>query len=413
MQIVQFGDTLKIFGDDLKTHGGKIPVGTWRVAFSPTSGHSLVSVNDLSVKDNKIYGEHEKKVSKIVRKFTSSNRSLGVILSGRKGIGKTMSISMLSQELAKLSIPTILVQDNFPGLPDFIESIEQEVLVVFDEFEKKFPVDRDDSYEKDACNQTDFLSLFDGISSTKRLYAVTVNETRELSNFMLGRPGRFHYHIKYTDLSIESILEYLKDNLSVELSEGDLKKISQTAFIRNFNFDMLRALCEELNFGSGIEETFEDLNFSDSNRGEESEDADFSFYFSVSELEQGSENDQEFLKGLRNSGLDFSQEEEGIIKMSVNGGSINWATNSALADIWRGTGVFSSLDLNFSFDLQKADYTHSGLVFPADALTFNNAVCNYPDSDYQGVMTLPEKALVFLKVSPSKRFTGGTSNKAF
>lgn len=283
MRIISSGSRYMVFPDDINTHD-QLPAGTYRVNFSQNSGFSLERVADLKVGDEKLYGPHKAKMNKVLQRFAESSRSMGIILSGHKGIGKTLSLRILAEDS---DLPVILVDQGYPGIVEFIDSIEQETLVIFDEFDKHFPVS-----SNEVVSQENFLSLFDGLSAHKRLYAITANRTNHISEYLLNRPGRIHYHFKYSRLSDEEIRSYLEDNVPGISSETIIKVISVAAYAR-VNFDILRALSFELRMGSSLSEALEDLNF-ETDRGNRvkfqihtREHGDVSFYTNTQELLSG------------------------------------------------------------------------------------------------------------------------------
>ena len=85
---------------------------------------------------------------------------LGVILSGDKGIGKSLFSKMLGIKAKESGIPVILVDEYIPGIANFLDDIEQTVMVLFDEYDKTFD-------EKKYNCQAEMLSLFDGMSAGK------------------------------------------------------------------------------------------------------------------------------------------------------------------------------------------------------------------------------------------------------
>ena len=134
---------------------------------------------------------------------------MGVILSGPKGVGKSMFARLLAEAGKKSNLPLLIVDTPAPGIEDFISSIHQECIVLFDEFEKTFKTDKDSDYSP----QDNLLSLFDGIDDGKKLYIITCNDTRGLSPFLLNRPGRFHYHFMLSTPTGDEVREYMNDNL--------------------------------------------------------------------------------------------------------------------------------------------------------------------------------------------------------
>lgn len=253
MKLIKSGNTFKIYGDDLQTFD-KLPAGTYKVQFGPMSGFYLEQLDDFVQKEEKIYGNHLEKISKVLRSYQSVDRSLGVILSGNKGMGKSLFTQLLAQEVIKLDLPVIMVAQPFPGIADFLDSIDQECLVIFDEFEKVFSKEGGNGESQNAL-----LGLFDGTSQKKRLYAITVNELSKVSDYMVSRPGRFHYHLRFDYPTADEIEIYLKDKLSPEYY-SEIRQVIAFANRVNLNYDSLRAIAFELNQGYSFSSAISDLN---------------------------------------------------------------------------------------------------------------------------------------------------------
>ena len=178
---------------------------TYQVGFNKMSGFFLTAHPDLTVIEEKVYGNHEKKADKVLNAFKNVNRNFGVILSGQKGIGKSLFARVLARKSLAQGYPLIIVDQYIPGIANFIASIDQEVLVLFDEFEKSFGKCSDN--ERDP--QEEMLSLFDGVNGGKKLFIITCNKSSDLNEFLINRPGRFHYHFTFSNPSPEEIEEYL------------------------------------------------------------------------------------------------------------------------------------------------------------------------------------------------------------
>lgn len=262
MKIVKTGSTLRIFGDDLETFD-KLPAATYKVCFHPMMGFYLEQVTNFVSTEEKIYGSHAEKIEKVLRSYAKFNRSMGLILSGKKGMGKSMFVQLIGEEVVKRDIPVILVTKAYIGIADFIEEIDQECLVIFDEFEKMFGSNRNGYGQPQQSDkvesQDNLLGLFDGISQKKRLYAITVNDLHRVNDFMLSRPGRFHYHIRFDYPSAPEIEEYLRDKVGEE-HHGEIKHVVSFANRVKLNYDSLRAIAFELNEGYTFKSAISDLN---------------------------------------------------------------------------------------------------------------------------------------------------------
>lgn len=143
MQIVNTGSIYRIYDNSVQT-SDKLPAQCYQVDFNPQAGFYLTKYDDIKISE-KIYGVHLQKVQKVLNSFKIVNRNLGVILSGDKGIGKSLFAKLLAEEGIKEGYPLIIVNCYYPGIADFLTSIQQEVVVLFDEFDKTFSGKRDDS----------------------------------------------------------------------------------------------------------------------------------------------------------------------------------------------------------------------------------------------------------------------------
>ena len=142
MNIVNAGNQFQVYGEDVKTYR-QLPVGSYNVEFHKMRGFFLTERSDLTVTEEKIYGDSEYKVRKVMRSYYLSDRNFGVLLSGQKGIGKSLFVRLVAQKAIESGLPVIVVSSAVPGLAEFISSIDQNCVVVFDEFEKTFAKQED------------------------------------------------------------------------------------------------------------------------------------------------------------------------------------------------------------------------------------------------------------------------------
>ena len=263
MKVIKTGGSYEIFDNELETYD-MLPVQSYVLRCSPLRGFYLESYSGIEIKEQKIYGVHIEKAEKVLRSFKVFDRNLGVILSGDKGIGKSLFAKLLAIKAMDRGIPVIVIDNYYSGLAAFIESIEQEVVIIFDEFEKVFgaernsdPYDDDDKYP--SSNQSKLLSLFDGMASGKKLFVITCNRVNYLDENLIGRPGRFHYHFVFDYPDAQEIREYLTDKLQEEYY-GEIDEVIRFAYRVKLNYDCLRAIAMELNTGVGFREAIGDLN---------------------------------------------------------------------------------------------------------------------------------------------------------
>lgn len=252
MNIVQSGNRYQVYGEDVQTFKD-LPARTYGVSFHPMQGFSLVNHNDLEINEDTVYGLHAYRAEKVLKSFEVANRNFGIILSGRKGIGKSLLARMIAKESMKRDMPVIIVDTAYPGIASFLASIQQEVTIIFDEFEKTF------APNSDGNPQVEMLSLFDGIDNGKKLFVVTCNSIQNLNEFFINRPGRFHYHFEISCPSPDEVQQYMVDKLGTGWEE-EIEHIIRISKFSDITFDSLRAIVFDLKQGYSLDETLSDLN---------------------------------------------------------------------------------------------------------------------------------------------------------
>jgi hypothetical protein len=159
-------------------------------------------------------------------------------------------------EATNKDLPVILVNEYIPGIDDFISSLKQECLVIFDEFEKTFARGKDDD---NFDPQNELLSLLDGLDNGKKLFVITCNDVSKLNSYFNNRPGRFHYHITLGNPTVAEVEEYLKDKL-LPAYYDQIDSITKFAKMANVTYYYLRAIAFEINQGYTFAEAMQDLN---------------------------------------------------------------------------------------------------------------------------------------------------------
>lgn len=256
MKIISSGDIYEVRGDSLKTYD-RLPVQVYAIRFSPMMGFYLERHADVEMSEPKIYGPHEKKAEKVLRNYKNMTRNLGVLLSGDKGMGKSMFARILTKKVIEAGMPLIIVDTYYKGIADYIEKICQEVAVLFDEFDKIFT---NRQLDDGVSPQTELLSLFDGLSSGKKLFVITCNSINSINEYLINRPGRFHYHIRFEYPTADEVREYLEDNL-IAGRKPEISKIVAFSQKVSLNYDCLRSIVFELNNGEeSFESAIKDLN---------------------------------------------------------------------------------------------------------------------------------------------------------
>ena len=206
----------------------------------------------------RIYGNNVRNVEKSFAAFNRRPLNTGILLSGDRGMGKTLFIRMCINKALSQGIPVINLKysDNIDEIISIINRISQPLLVVMDEFEKNFELGKDQS----AGDQMPFLSMLDGLGSgEKRMFIASVNDTYKLSQFMINRPGRFYYHFEFKKLNDTEMTEFLKNEVA-GLTEDQIQYAVSMLSSYSINYDGISAIAAELNAGCTIDETLRDLN---------------------------------------------------------------------------------------------------------------------------------------------------------
>ena len=255
MKVITTGEIYDIYSDTLQTFD-QLPAQAYVVRCAEQKGVYLQKFTDIEVNE-KIYGVHISKVEKVLNAFNNFQRNLGVILSGDKGIGKSLFAKILSVESIKRGIPLIIVDRYYRGVASYLDSIRQEVVVLFDEFDKTFGEVR--AGDDCASPQAELLTLFDGVSTGKKLYVITCNNLNKLNDFLVNRPGRFHYHFRFNYPTPAEIEEYMKDKIPEEMY-GEIVDIIDFSQKVDLNYDCLRAIAFEISNGYKFKDAIADLN---------------------------------------------------------------------------------------------------------------------------------------------------------
>lgn len=376
MKIVNTGNIYRIYDDDLRTYD-VLPNKCYTVEFSPLSGFFLQLYPMIDVNE-KIYGPHLSKVNKVLNAYKLMNRNLGVILSGDKGIGKSICAKLIAKKSLEENLPVIVVNKYIPGIADYLTEIEQECVVLFDEFDKTFAQaqsgrgnlkftdeDRDGS---SSSSQTTLLTLFDGLANSKKLFVVTCNDLNGLNDFLINRPGRFHYHFRFDYPTADEIREYMEDKLEPKYY-GEISKVINFANKVDINYDCLRAISFELSQGIPFEEAIKDLNIVN---------IEPVYYNVYAILNDGTQTTTSKLR------LDIFSEQDACY--DYDGYYIRFNTQDIQFDTKLMLNIINSNDLHIDYDELVSSELRKESIYQPDRCDFENedeyknAVTTYKDN---------------------------------
>lgn len=214
---------------DLSQKIDHIPPHVYRLHFGE-NGLDLVKERPKFDTPAKTYGEHARNRDAIFGEFKRTEGTLGVMLTGMRGAGKSLLGEDLSNRCISADLPVLLVTEPIPAaaLKAVIEIIGA-CAVYFDEYGKVY-----DKNERERM-----LTLFSDTSLKKVLFIVTGNEFDEMSKYMYSRPGRFRYHIHFGSLKTDVVHEMGEEH---KLSQPMLEYMNAYVATRTVSFDILNVL---------------------------------------------------------------------------------------------------------------------------------------------------------------------------
>ena len=239
----QFSDDFYL--RDISTNLEKLPPFIYELEVNQkTNEFYLSKLLDKFTFNYKIYGIETDFINRINKTYLNTKNNLGILLNGIRGTGKTVTSKLICN---KLNLPVIIINNNWEDIPSFINSIKEDIIIFFDEFEKVYN-------EKDHS----LLPLMDGVRDNgfRRVFLFTANNLTINEN-LLYRPGRIRYFKCYEDLPLSIIKEIIDDKLiHIELKDKLIKFLSK---VHTISIDILKSIIEEMNIHKESPESFVDI----------------------------------------------------------------------------------------------------------------------------------------------------------
>ena len=203
---------------------------------------------------DKVYDVSDNLRRMIKLSFDTYKANLGVLLSGNKGQGKSLTAKLICTDLNQ---PVILITKPIPqevNFVKFLNEIKQDYTLYVDEFEKLFKIsnDKDNPYH----SQETFLSFMDGVltNTHKVLFLLTANES--VNEYLINRPSRIKFLVEYNELPEELFNIIVEDRLNkIEYKEDLMDNIS----LVNLNIDLLISIINDINLFDAPFSTFKEM----------------------------------------------------------------------------------------------------------------------------------------------------------
>lgn len=236
-----------------------LPFGIWEPVFDQFRGVFFQRC-EYKLDHGKIYGKSQKIADHIYQAFKKSTDNVGALLSGGKGLGKSLTARLVIEQAVNDKIPVIIVGEYIPSLVNILKNVSNSV-ILFDEFEKTFAGKCNENNEgAGLTKQEEILSLLDGTAvGLHNLYLMTINDTSKINENLKSRPGRIKYHYQYESEDEAAIRAYCADHLQKKEFENEI--VDSLLATRYVSIDIIKALVSEINdFDVTVDEAMEYLN---------------------------------------------------------------------------------------------------------------------------------------------------------
>lgn len=212
----------------------KLPVGIYSISLTK-QGWFLERFANKFVFDYKIYGLQNEFITHVLRTYENTTGNLGIILTGTKGTGKTVTAKELAN---KLNLPIIIVkdmEDYNQAMIEYLSGLACDCVLFMDEFEKNFK-------EEDST----VLQIMDGVynSTFRKIFLLTTNQMAVNDN-LISRPSRIRYVKQFGNLELSTVEEYLNDTLLVKEAKQELINFIDSLSVSTI--DILKAIVSEVN----------------------------------------------------------------------------------------------------------------------------------------------------------------------
>jgi broad-specificity NMP kinase len=222
-----------------------LPAGIYSLEIGPF-GNMFLNLKQPKFEFNyKLYG-CDGFPERVIRTYRTTNNNLGVLLCGLKGTGKTVQ----AEQICNLSnMPVIIVSQDFnegKGLIKFLSIVNQEVVVLIDEYEKIFG------------KSEGLLSIMDGVlnGTHRRMFVLTAN-TMHISEALIDRPSRIHYLKRFSNLDIGIIGEVVDDMLEAKQFREEV--INYLSILEIVTIDIVKTVVSEVNRFMEPPQNFKDI----------------------------------------------------------------------------------------------------------------------------------------------------------
>lgn len=211
-----------------------LPVGVYNLELT-MFGWKLFKFADNFVFPYKLYSLENEFVDHVLKTYENTIGNLGILLNGTKGTGKTVTAKVLAN---RLNLPVIVLKnmgDKNQSMIEYLSSLNCDCVLFMDEFEKNFEE-----------NDSTVLQIMDGVynSNHRKIFLLTTNNM-SINENLVGRPSRIRYVKHFSNLSMDTVNEYLNDAL--ECTEARKEILEYIDSLTISTIDILKTIVNEVN----------------------------------------------------------------------------------------------------------------------------------------------------------------------
>jgi hypothetical protein len=232
-----------------------VPAYVYDVSFNENIGLMLVRDRENFDVGERKYGNHRKWYNIVTSRYDRENPSLGIIMMGYKGLGKSFLAEDICNWGLRQGLPVLFINQKIPvGLIHGAISSIGPCIVYFDEFGKSYRSGTD----KESENERDkMITLFSDTSHKGVMFIVTGNNKHEFSDFMIDRPGRFEYRFNFDMLSVNVAAE-IADEYKLTPEMRDL--LLRHTLHRNSSYDIITKMSAVLRRHKTLEDAVDEIS---------------------------------------------------------------------------------------------------------------------------------------------------------
>jgi hypothetical protein len=205
---------------------------------------------------DKVYDVSDELRNLIKKSYDANSKNLGVLLTGNKGQGKSLTAKLICTDLDQ---PVVIINKQIPtevNFTTFLSNIKQNHTLFVDEFEKLFDTKKTGHTTDGYHTQESFLSFMDGVTSNehKVLFLMTTNEG--VNEFFINRPSRIKFLQEYAELP-EDLFNMIVDDKLVNPEHK--KDLEENVSLVNLNIDLLISIIDDINLFGKPFSTFKSM----------------------------------------------------------------------------------------------------------------------------------------------------------